>query len=174
MQVQITTDLSTEPVTVAEAKSYMRLIGSDDDTLIGELITSARQRLEQFTGLSFGNKTIKCYTRASNTWFELPYQPLVSITSVKDDDDVTLTYESRGLQYKQLYTSSNNGINVIYTVGWGNSGLPKGLKQAILKQVSTDYENRENYLVGDSANELSSSAKMTAQSYSRNTMLGIL
>lgn len=63
---------------------------------------------------------------------------------------------------------------MIYTVGWGASGLPKGLKQAILKQVSTDYENRENYLIGDSANELSSSAKMTAQSYSRNTMLGIL
>lgn len=174
MQVQITSDLQTEPVSVSEAKAYLRLIGSDEDSLILELITSARQRLEKFTGLSFGNKTIKCYTRASDRWFELPYQPLVSITSVLDDDGTALTYETRGLQYKQILTSSDNGINVIYTVGWGSTGLPKGLKQAILKQVSTDYENRENYLVGDSANELSSSAKMTAQSYSRNTLLGIL
>lgn len=174
MQVQIITNLSVEPVTVSEAKSYLRIIGSDEDTLIGELITSARERLEKFTGLSFGTKTLKCYTRASDKWFELPYQPLVSITSVLDDDGTALTYETRGLQYKQILTSSDNGINITYVVGWGNAGLPKGLKQAILKQVSTDYENRENYLVGDSANELSSSAKMTAQSYSRNTLLGIL
>lgn len=174
MEIQIITNLSVEPVTVAEAKSYLRLIGSDEDSLIAELITSARERLEKFTGLSFGTKTLKMYTRDSNKWFELGYGPVTSITSVLDDDAVALTYESRGLQYKQLYTSSDNGINVTYVVGWGASGLPKGLKQAILKQVSTDYENRENYLIGDSANELSSSAKMTAQSYSRNTMLGIL
>lgn len=92
MEIQITTDLVSEPVSVAEAKTYMRLIGSDEDTLIGELITSARQRLEKFTGLSFGNKTIKCYTRASDTWFELPYQPLLTITSVKNDDGDDLTY----------------------------------------------------------------------------------
>lgn len=174
MQVQIITDISTEAVTYQEAKDYLKLSNDYEQDLIEELITSARERLEKFTGLSFGDKTIKCYTRASDRWVELPYQPLVAITSVLDDDGVALTYETRGLQYKQILTSSDNGINVTYTVGWGASGLPKGLKQAILKQVSTDYWNRENYLIGDSANELSSSAKMTAQSYSRNTLLGIL
>ena len=47
------------------------------------------------------------------------------------------------------------------------------LKLAILKQVSTDYENRENYSIYDQAYELSSDAKRQAQPYCRNTLFGI-
>ncbi len=37
---------ATEPVTTAEAKTHLRVDTSDDDTLIGTLITVARRRVE--------------------------------------------------------------------------------------------------------------------------------
>ncbi len=59
----------TEPLTVQEVKNYLRLEGfidnsesissefDDDDVIIEHLITSARERLEEYTGLSFIPKT---------------------------------------------------------------------------------------------------------------------
>ena len=171
MEIKIVTDLATEPVTLAEAKAFLRISNDSENSLITELITDARMRLEKFTNLSFGAKTIKCRWNALDGWQEIPYQPNAVITECKNDAGNTLTYETRGLEYKQLYCINNTGVTITYTTGF--TTLPKALKQAILKEVATNYENRENYLIGDSVNELSSSARMTAQSYSRNTLLGI-
>lgn len=170
-EVKIITDLATEPVTVTEAKDYMRVIGDDEDTLIGELITSARQRLERFTGLSFGAKTIKCRWDYMDDWAELPYQPNAVVSSCVDDDNVALTYEIKGLEYKRVFTNGANGITFTYTTSFT---LPKGLKEAILKEVSTSYENRENFFIDGTMTELSNSAKYLANPFSRNSILGIL
>lgn len=42
-----------EPVTLTEAKDHLRVDISDDDTLIGALITAARERAEVFTRRQF-------------------------------------------------------------------------------------------------------------------------
>ena len=88
-----------------------------------------------------------------------------------NDDDVALEYVARGLQYKVLESYSTTGLTIEYEAGFAVA--PKGLKLAILKQVSTDYENRENYSIYDQAYELSSDARRQAQPYCRNTLFGI-
>ena len=45
MQVEIITDLVTEPVTIAEMRNYLRITTTVEDDLISSLITSARMRL---------------------------------------------------------------------------------------------------------------------------------
>jgi hypothetical protein len=169
--IQVTTDLATEPVTVQEAKDYLRINNNVENTLIGELITSARQRLEGFTGRSFGAKTIKVRFEYVDGWVELPYSPITSITSVVNDAGDTLTYESKGLEVKEVFCSADNGVIITYVAGY--TTLPKALKEAILKEVSTSYENRENYVIGESVNGLSNGAKQLAQRFSRNTLLGL-
>jgi len=169
--IQVTTDLAAEPVTVQEAKDYLRINNNVEDTLIGELITSARQRLEGFTGRSFGAKTIKVRFEYVDGWVELPYSPITSITSVENDAGDTLTYESKGLEVKEVFCNANNGVIITYVAGY--TTLPKALKEAILKEVSTSYENRENYVIGESVNGLSNGAKQLAQRFSRNTLLGL-
>jgi len=88
----------TEPLTVAEVKNYLRLEGfidqsesissdfNDDDALIAELIRSARERIEEFTGLSLIPKTweIEFTNLAGN--FEIPFGPVNTIINVKDDE----------------------------------------------------------------------------------------
>ncbi len=39
---------ASEPVTLAEAKLYLRVDAATEDTLIGELITAARVAAEQY------------------------------------------------------------------------------------------------------------------------------
>lgn len=170
-QIEILTDLTTEPVTLQEAKDYMRISSNAEDDLIEELITSARERIEKFTGLSLGEKTLKAYWFYFHIPAEIPYGPITAINSVVDDNDVELEYTARGLQYKTLEAYSTQGLTIEYEAGF--TVAPKGLKLAILKQVSTDYENRENYSIYDQAYELSSDARRQAQPYCRNTILGI-
>jgi len=170
-QIEILTDLTTEPVTLQEAKDYMRISSNAEDDLIEELITSARERIEKFTGLSLGEKTLKAYWFYFHIPAEIPYGPVTAINSVVDDNDVELEYTARGLQYKTLEAYSTQGLTIEYEAGFAVA--PKGLKLAILKQVSTDYENRENYSIYDQAYELSSDARRQAQPYCRNTILGI-
>ena len=170
-QIEILTDLTTEPVTLQEAKDYMRISSDSENDLIEELITSARERIEKFTGLSLGEKTLRAYWFYYHVPAEIPYGPITLINSVVDDNDVVLEYTARGLQYKVLEAYSTQGLVIEYEAGFAVA--PKGLKLAILKQVSTDYENRENYVVGEMAYELSSDARRQAMPYCRNTILGI-
>ena len=170
-QVEVVTDLSVEPVTLQEAKDYMRISSDSENDLIEELITSARERIEKFTGLSLGEKTLRAYWFYYHVPQEIPYGPVTLIESVVDDNDVALEYTARGLQYKVLEAYSTQGLVIEYEAGFAVA--PKGLKLAILKQVSTDYENRENYVVGEMAYELSSDARRQAMPYCRNTIFGI-
>jgi uncharacterized phiE125 gp8 family phage protein len=170
-QIEILTDLTTEPVTLQEAKDYMRISSDSENDLIEELITSARERIEKYTGLSLGLKTLKAYWFYFHIPAEIPYGPVTAINLVVNDNDVDLEYTARGLQYKTLEAYSTQGLTIEYEAGFAVA--PKGLKLAILKQVSTDYENRENYSIYDQAYELSSDARRQAMPYCRNTILGI-
>jgi len=53
----ITTQPAAEPVSTAEAKAHMRVDTSDDDTLIGDMNTAARELAESFQRRSYINTT---------------------------------------------------------------------------------------------------------------------
>ncbi len=79
-------------------KNYLRLEGfidnsesissdfDDDDVIIETLIRSARERMEEYTGLSFIPKTweIELTNLCGN--FDIPFGPVNSIIYLKDDE----------------------------------------------------------------------------------------
>jgi uncharacterized phiE125 gp8 family phage protein len=170
LQVRIYTDLTTEPVSLTEAKAICRApSGTQDDALLAILIKSARQSLEQYTQSSFASKKIHA------TWiespkddiFEIPYGPIISIDAVyRIDEEGTeelLTLNSdyfvfgdqdAVIKISKYWSSgivSASSIRVEYTAGYGNAAtetLPEPLKLAILKEVATQYELREDIGVG--------------------------
>lgn len=114
-----TADAATEPVTLSEAKTHMRVSHSDEDTLISGLITAARQWVEHFTGRSFIDQTwrltldafpghgasslpltehtaIHHYDGATGNDLLLPRPPLQQVDSVSftREDDTTGTVDS--------------------------------------------------------------------------------
>lgn len=57
--IALVTAPATEPVTVAEAKAFLRIDGSDDDALLNSLIKSARRMAETYTRRSFITQTVR-------------------------------------------------------------------------------------------------------------------
>ena len=174
LDVQIKTDLATEPVTLLEAKTYLNVDYSSWDTLITTLISSARTKLERYTGCTFATKTLVSTFQQVSDNIDIPYGPIQSITHIKSIDEsgtkTTLTagtdYVITGNTYKNVrFFGIATPIEIEYVAGY--TSLPADLKVAIMKQVGMDFEYRENIIEVGSITELSNGAKQFAKSYRR-------
>ena len=185
LQTRVITDIVTEPVSVAEAKLYCKVQDMADDALFPVLITSARRMLEKYTMTSFAEKTLHAtwVETPKDNVIELPYGPIISVDKIYRIDEegteeelvLNSDYYVMGDQDAIIkitsYWSSGmvhiNSIRVEYKAGYGNTAtekLPGDLKLAILKQVSTDYELRENIVQGITT-VLSNESKVLAAPY---------
>ena len=119
MDVRVTTDMTAEPVLIADMSNYVEFRATDvaETALITAMIKSARVKIEKLTGLALGEKTLTVLFKASevrNDSAVLPYSPFVSITSVALVDiegiETPLTlnsdYFKQGLFNMTLYISS--------------------------------------------------------------------
>jgi hypothetical protein len=156
IQYRIVTDLENEPVTIEEFKQHARIDFDTDDNLITDYLKSARQELEQYSQLSFGNKTIKLLALRLPTNYRLMYGPVASITS------------PTGLTLFGDIVKDGNGedVTIEYTTSWtGQGGLPLPIKIAICQYAAGLYMNRENILSGVSASTMLDQAKRTLDKY---------
>lgn len=186
LQVRTYTDIAVEPVTLDEAKSVCRITGTQDDILLSIMITSARQTIERYLNASVAEKTLHA------TWIEppdddvleLPYGPHIAVSAVyridSEGTETLLTVNSDYwvygdqdlvLKVNKYWSSSGSAaqqsIRVEYTAGYGNDStetLPEVIRLAILKEVVTQYEMRENITPGGAA-ELSNEAKRLIAPY---------
>lgn len=140
----------SEPITLNEAKGYMRMTGSGEDTLISEIITAARLSCERYVNMSFVPRTITASITNSLGGIALPYGPVIAVIYVKDEDDVDVEYKyTRGYLREPL----QDFLEVNYTAGY--SILPKDFKVAILRQIAYLWRNRGDMNI---SNDLSASA----------------
>jgi uncharacterized phiE125 gp8 family phage protein len=167
LDVQITTDVVTEPILVTEVKNYLHIDFDNDDIFISALITAARLRLERFTGCYFAPKTVKVYAELFND-FELPYGPITSITTVRrwagdTDFDTLTTYVTKGSQFVIFVPEICGEYELTYIAGFVT--LPEDLKLAMMLEVAHRYENR-----GDEI-KLNGFSKDLAHTYRRLTTI---
>jgi hypothetical protein len=160
--VAVLSDVVVEPVSLTDAKTWMRISYTDDDSMIKELIESARKHIEFLTGVSFGSKTLKANIELTGTvpqvWMvDLPYGPMVCVnevlwktgfnmydTLVKNDD-----YEIIG---NKLWFYYQGNYTITYQAGY--SSLPEDIKSDILTLVAWSYENRGKNFKGDARGNL--------------------
>lgn len=152
------------PVSLSEAKAHLRVDGSDEDSLIGDLIDAA---VAHFDGLGILGRAM-----VTQSWAEwvgnapgqvrLPIGPFQSLTSVEyyDSDNTLQTatlgnFETRldGDFVRVLPKSGNawpgaynrpDAIKITYVAGFGDAGsdVPQSIRQAILMTVAHWYEHR--------------------------------
>lgn len=79
----------TEPITTAEAKTHLRVDISDDDTYIATLVTAARKRIEEFTGVRMVTQTLYWYLDSfpCEDVLNIPVGPVTAVSSVKYTPD---------------------------------------------------------------------------------------
>ena len=189
MEVEVTTDVATEPVTLAEMKTWMKFDIQDtsEDTLVTDLIKAAREFCEQYCNLSLGEKTIQVFwhnSEAEDGCFVLPYGPHSVLSSFNRIDqertETTLTENSDFYRRGNLFweislaasmltdplTSGIYDYQAIYVAGYGATGcptLPSALETAIKHHVFAEYKNDDEAMLR---------CKKLLDKYTRNTWLG--
>lgn len=148
LDTEIMQDYTTEPVSVATAKAYMKVNFADDDTLIGSLIKNARIWLENYTGKSYGTRSIKLTIEmTAGEWYELP-GPAQSVDSIVSYDYADcMQYDLAGNQLRVYAT----GIYMIYLT-YGYTTIPEDAKNDILSITAYTYQNRGIDLSNEGAN----------------------
>lgn len=163
---------ATEPVTLDEVKSYCKIdTGTADDTILNELMVTARQQCEDFTGISIIVRTVTTVLNNSCGGIFLPYCPFLNLSGITDEDGNAVTdYKISGTMFPQLVYPMCDRITLEYTAGYGIP--PSRIKTAILQQVFYLYENRgESAVISRSGIvaelTLSPQAKATLQRFRR-------
>ena len=160
--------VATEPISLAEAKTYLKVDYSDEDTLITLLIKGVREQVEQFTGLAITARTIEYFDEEIPESIVLPFPDHSSITEVKFNGTVSTAYTKTGLSQFIIYPES------LFTSGTDNSGVyikyvtsgtcPDGLKLEMYKIIDEKYRNRGNTFEG-SITELNENAYANLAKY---------
>ena len=146
-------DYGTEPVSLEEAKNHLRVSNDLEDTLIGEIISSAREWCENYCNRSFIEKTVELYiSQANDTYeFDITHGPILSIDEVysidKSGTETLLTlngdYYLYGSKYKTIEFTQSASENISYKIVYTTQDdCPDSVKQAILKLVNEMWVNR--------------------------------
>lgn len=158
----VTVAAAAEPVTLDQAKAQCRVDGTDEDTLIGGLIASARAYVEDYTGTITTSRTVAVKCDSFDDFARFPVVPLASVSSVAyvDGDGTTQTlstdvYEVRtdgltaslALKSGQSWPSIQSGSRVTVTAVVGDT-VSDAVKQAVLLLVGDWYRGRENTALG--------------------------
>jgi hypothetical protein len=139
---QITEVSYAEPVTLAEAKLYIRVSHTSEDAQVSQLISSARKIIEDAAGISVITKQVKVWFSNKGGAYQLPYGPITSDITLYDDYTGTILTDKRiiGGNYPRITFPQIENMRAEYTVGYTH--VPAALKFAILDQVNHMYENR--------------------------------
>ncbi|MCE3233043.1 MAG: hypothetical protein K0R98_1300 [Rickettsiaceae bacterium] len=144
-----------EPLTLSEAKDYLKVTGSGDDTLITNLIKSVRETAEKFMKISLINQSWKIsydqYTPSEVKLLMGPVQTVTSVTAydrggegaVISSDTYYLSSGKQRLIFDVNIVSQH--IEIIYLCGYGvsSSYIPSPIKQGMLAHIAAIYDGRE-------------------------------
>ena len=86
MSLQLNTPPAAEPVSLAEAKTWLRVDTDADDVLIGALVSAARARAEWHTGRAFVTQAWTLWLDAMPLCVEIPLPPLQAVASLTQYD----------------------------------------------------------------------------------------
>jgi uncharacterized phiE125 gp8 family phage protein len=156
MSLQLTAPPSSEPVSLATAKAHLKLDTSDDDALVGALITAARAQAEWHTGRAFVTQGWTMWLDRIDTCVEIPLPPLQAVTSVTlygvDDavrvlDSGAYTVDLGGSRLLlKAWPGPLRAINaaaIAFTAGYGDAAaVPAAISAAILEITAHLYAHR--------------------------------
>lgn len=161
MSLILLTPVSTEPVTLEEAKDLLRLDGNDLDNDLAIALVAARQEAEHYTGRSFAPQAWRLKLR--DWWLgglTLPRGPVNELVSVeyldtagdwqtadleqftRDDDDLFIAFD-----YNPPRVQRRDGaIRIDYNTGeWvgdsDDTGPPEAITRAICMLAQSTFDS---------------------------------
>lgn len=151
--LSVITPPATEPLTLSEAKLYLRVDSSTEDALITSLIVTARIVAEQYLQRSLISQVRKItFNDYSFAVISLPFGPVQSVDSIKliardgTETSINSAYYTLTAGNEKVVLDSGllgNKVEVTYTAGYGEEGeVPENIRQGMLIHIATLFENR--------------------------------
>jgi uncharacterized phiE125 gp8 family phage protein len=145
-----------EPVTLAEAKLFARIDGSEEDLLIQALIVAARLRVEALTRRILVTQTWRYITsELSKAAVRIPLAPVQAVTGVRSVSADGTTTALAGTDWRgdlagfppsirlQRCPQAGARLEIDLTLGYGApAAVPAPLVQAVRLVFAESYENR--------------------------------
>ena len=143
----------TEPVTLNEAKKFLRLNSDTENDLVSHLIKTSRQIAEEYLGKSLITQTLQLqfdnYAPPVVNLLRGPVQEIVSVIIVAQDlTEGTLTrlaYYLTAGKRQVVFDAAPMGkmVQVQYIAGYGTAAdVPAPIKQGMLEHIVNMYDNR--------------------------------
>jgi uncharacterized phiE125 gp8 family phage protein len=185
MSYKIVTGPSVEPLTLTQAKLFLRVDNSDEDDLITAFIVAARQAAEEYLNQKLITHSMECYLDSFSPIMELDLGPVQSITTVKyydaDGDLQTLSSSNYNVDTVsqparvQIDESVSiptvddkiNAVIIAYESGYGDTSVkvPSAIISAVMLILGDLYENRQDTIIGSQVNELPKGSKALLDLY---------
>ncbi len=170
-RLSLVTGPEAEPLTTAEAKTFLRIDTSDEDTLVASLVKAARVWAENTTNhqmiTATWDYTLDCFPGADEP-IELPRTPLASVSSITYTDEAgdsqvwgpsnyTVDTSHKPGRVFPAYNVTwptpryhRNVVVVRFVAGYGAAAtdVPENFRMAMRQLVSHWYEHREAAMPG--------------------------
>lgn len=143
-----------EPLSLQETKLYLRVDGSDEDTLISDLITAVREQAEAYTRRAFITQDwLLALHDCGRAAVRLPYPPVQQILSVQVVSKTGVVTPVSSDTYYLMVSGESMAFDVIplghrveirYRAGYGDTAgdVPEPLRQGMLAHVAALYDTR--------------------------------
>ncbi len=169
MFLKLITPPTVEPLSIAEAKAFLRVDALDDDALIAALITATRQYAEVECQRALTTQSwqlLEDRFPECGKLMQLDINPVISVTGITYLDmggawqtmpstDYVADLQSEpakiGLAFGKIWPITMPqiaSVKVNFTAGFGPTAadVPQGIKQWMLMRITTLYENRSEVL----------------------------
>ena len=165
MLVQIVAPISLDKVLkLDDAKSFLKVIGNNDDANIQELIKSAIKEAEDITNRQFADATYELYLPCIHSHeIKLPKNPIISVDKIEImdldgvyqevDSSTYYLYEKHevGIIYFETIPSlgktHKKAVKITFKCGYGDN-FPEDLRNWLNVRVSTLNEYKEELVIG--------------------------
>lgn len=164
-QYIVTEVADSEPITLEEAKTFLKVDTDADDTLISAIISAARDSAERYCQVSMLPVTIEeTFDRFFPYGLRLSVSPVIEVESVQylppsasvmetlseSNYNVHAQYRPPLISRKEFATwptiaSQAASVKVTYTAGFADvDAIPPVLKLAMLRSIAEMYQNRQD------------------------------
>ncbi len=181
----VNTEAAAPLITTADAKTFLKVDTSADDTVIDQLVSAATKSAEEYTNRFFIHTVITQYCTNFKDLEELYKSPVDSVAHVKYYDTSNALQTLAATEYtliNQIQPSKIveavgknlpdvedrlDAVECKYTVGYGTAStdVPAPIIQAVYLTIGHWYQNRQAVIVGRIATELPMSAKYLLDQY---------
>ena len=162
----VTTATTSQIVSTADLKAFLRVEHSEEDTLIEAMRDAAVLHIENVTNTRLGDRIVLIAYEEVYSKFEIPVGPVsgtgfqlsyrtgpTTTTTLTQDTDYYLDYLRNPAQVQLInvpsaYDYTFLKLNITATVGYIESAVPEPMVHAIKLLVAHMYELRQPEIVG--------------------------